>query len=228
MKNLVPPQECLALPESQFKTADGDMLLIRPVSDGDITALARVEEMSWSPEQRASEGTIRARFTSGACLSIAAHSRRRAEIVGYVTALLDSDSSHGGPFPWIHYAQLAQSPAFAKPENLYIVTISVLPDAPRGTGTQLVRAMAEIGSQKGLATLRYAIRLPRFAARAQQGVTAEEYEQGLYSGKFHEDLYKLARNAGGSSVGLVKDYYDDPDSLDYGLLIEHNLGRESR
>jgi len=50
----------------------------------------------------------------------------------------------------------------------------------------------------------------------------------LYSGKYHEDLYKLARNAGGSSVGLVKDYYDDPDSLDYGLLIEHELRRELR
>lgn len=228
MKNLIPPQECFALPESQFETADGDLLSIRPVSDDDIAALARVETLSWSTEQRASEGTIRARFLSGACLSIAAHSRRRGEIVGYVTALLGSDSSNGGPFPWLHYAQLALSPAFGKPEHLYIVTISVLPDAPRGTGTQLVKAMAEIGTQRGLATLRYAIRLPRFAAYAQQGVTAEEYEQGLYSGKYHEDLYKLARNAGGSSVGLVKDYYDDPDSLDYGLLIEHELRRELR
>lgn len=216
------------MPQSQFETADGDLLSIRPVSDGDIAALTRVEALSWSVAQRASEGTIRARLSSGACLTIAAHSRRRDEIVGYVTALLDSDSGNSGPYPWVHYAQLAQSPAFATPQNLYIVTISVLPDAPRGTGTQLVKAIAEAGAQRRLATLRYAIRLPRFAAHAQQGVTAEEYEQGLYSGKFHEDLYKLAKNAGGSSVGLVKDYYDDPDSLDYGLLIEHALTRQPR
>jgi hypothetical protein len=228
MKNLVPPQECLALPESQFQTADGDLLSIRPVTQGELAALARVEESSWSPVQRASEATIAARLSSGACLTLAAHSRLRGEIVGFVTALLDSESSNSGPFPWVHYAQLAQSPTFAKPENLHIVTISVLPDAPRGTGTQLVKAMAKLGAQRGLATLRYAIRLPRFAAYAQQGVTAQEYEQGLQSGKFHEDLYKLAKNAGGSSLGLVKDYYEDPDSLDYGLLIEHDLGKESR
>lgn len=215
------------MPESQFATADGDLLSIRPVSKGDIPALARVEELSWSPEQRASLATIEARYTSGACLTIAAFSRARGEIVGYVTALLDTDLNNGGPFPWIHYAQLAQSPAFGKAQNLYIVTISVLPDAPRGTGTQLVKAMAAQGSELGLSTLRYAIRLPRYAAYSKQGVSAEEYEQGLYSGKFHEDLYKLAKNAGGSSVGLVKDYYDDPDSLDYGLLIEHVLNEDS-
>jgi hypothetical protein len=228
MKNLVPPQECPALPESQFETADGDLLSIRPVSLGDMAALAKVEELSWSPAQRASLATIEARFTSGACLTIAAHSQKRGEIVGYVTALLDSDSNNSGPFPWTHYAQLAQSPAFSEPQNLYIVTISVLPDAPRGTGTQLVKAMAAQGAQMGLATLRYAIRLPSYAAHALQGMTAQEYEQGLHTGKFHEDLYKLAKNAGGSSLGLVKDYYDDPDSLDYGLLIEHNLERKPR
>ena len=186
-----------------------------------------MESECWEAPQRASYETLAKRLASPATVHLAATNGTNPRIVGYIGAVLHAEAGYTAGESWRHYAQLAEAATAPNPAasvcSLYIVTISIHSGAARGTGTELVKALCELGRRNGLKFVRYGIRLPHLSHHVKNGVSPARYVEQLASGAVHEDVYRLAIKSGGTPRSLIPDYYQDSASLNYGLLMEHFL-----
>ena len=203
----------------------GDSIHVFEANETDAFRLNAIETKSWNSEQRASIGNIVARLKYHARHHLLAYSFNDRRPVGFVAGVPLEQNRLTENTPWQYFANLATLPfpSDQHPKSLYIVSISILPDAPRGTGTALVRGAANHCSINKLSFLWYGIRTPKFAEAEAAGLTFRQYYDGLLSGIFHEDLYKLAVNAGGVAIRPLPSYFDDPPSKDNAILIEHKI-----
>ncbi len=205
--------------------SDDDTLLTFQSMPGDLESFLRVEQASWDQSQRASAETMAKRLELHPQTHFLAYSLKQRKPVGFISAVAIERRENGGGECWQHYADLAAQPGKAKEvlQTLYIVSISVVPEAPRGTGTTLVKVAGSYCETEGLSALCYGIRVPGYSAHANEGLSFDAYYQGLLSNRYHEPLMKLARNSKGVPLRPLENYFSDPPSCDYGILIQHRF-----
>ncbi len=210
---------------SQNLGSSVDLIHVFEATEADAFRLNDIETKSWNSAQRASIGNIITRLKYHAKHHLLAYSMKERRPVGFIAGVPLEQNILPGTMPWRHFASLASLPfpSDQHPKSLYIVSISILPDAPRGTGTALVRGATKHCSINKFSFLWYGIRTPKFAEAEAAGFTFRQYYDGLISGIFHEDLYKLAVNAGGVAIRPLPFYFDDPPSRDNAILIEHKI-----
>lgn len=208
------------------KTRDQLALFIAGEEEQDD--LIMIEQTSWSKSMAADARLIAERIQINPMSTLIAYSLLTGKPLASLVVVPLKDFNPNDVQRWSHYADLAVNKNHVQQvqgaENLYVLSISSVPDAPRGTGSAFVRAALDWFRSHGIARVAYSIRIPNFLAHLKQGVTIDDYYQGLQSGRFHEDIYQLAvRGAGGTPCGVVPEYYNDPDSGNYGITIIHEL-----
>lgn len=110
----------------------------------------------------------------------------------------------------------------AKGDTMYGVNLSVHPKvARRGVAEQLLFAEARTAIRLGLRRIVLGGRLPRYYKYAEK-LSAEEYIAASYprSGKPLDPELYLYIKAGLRVVRVLPDYIPDPESLNYGVLLE--------
>lgn len=221
-----PFKEATASFLSSVASPDGDVIHIREADATDLQALHDVEAAGWPSDQAAPRERIERRLRSPQGRSLIAFSEHLGIAVGYLSGVEYRTADYVAGTPWTTFAALAESTKplpSRKGLSLYLITVSTRPNAPRGTGTELLRAMHAVAAEEGFHRMHYGIKLPHLAEAAKKGISPERYVEGLVAGEFHEDVYRMARNCGARPQMLVADYYLDGDSLNYGLMMEHFL-----
>jgi len=115
---------------------------------------------------------------------------------------------------------------------LYGADISVLPEyRGRGIATALYAARQELVWRLGLKGQVTAGMIPGYGA-VKHHMTAEEYYQGVLSGKIRDSTLTMQMSAGFEPRGLVANYLNDPVCDNYSVLIvldaEKNVRGASR
>ncbi|WP_026581219.1 GNAT family N-acetyltransferase [Bacillus sp. J33] len=104
--------------------------------------------------------------------------------------------------------------------TLYIVDISVRPRYRKlGLGKLLMQAMYQVVVQLGLERLLGGGRMPGYCKAAHE-CSPQEYLQKLVAGEKKDPVITFLLRCGRTPLGIVENYLDDKESLNYGVLME--------
>jgi len=190
----------------------------------DLSLLDSIERRCWDASQAASRETIEKRLKNSSTWTLFGIDMKSKQVVASICALKCSQREFPSDSDWASYATQASGD---KAETgaidlLSIVSLSSLPDSPKGAGGALMNAMVFGARDKNLSLVRYGIRVPHFSEYASK-MGIEEYLLCLKEGRLREPMYAIAMKTGGSCVAAVENYFDDPASMNYGIIIEHKL-----
>ncbi|WP_243298771.1 GNAT family N-acetyltransferase [Bacillus litorisediminis] len=142
-------------------------------------------------------------------------------IVGSMTGLLtDFDPSHPN-----HTWAEATDNGYISNHNpngktLYVVDICVRPSYRKfGLGKWLMHAMYETVIQLNLERLLGGGRLPYFYRYADK-LTIEQYVEKVVAGEIFDPVISFLLRCGRMPIHIVKNYLEDEESHNYGLLME--------
>jgi len=199
-------------------------VLIRVASKEDFNLICRLEAHSWNISQRASEDTLKTRFQLYQKYFFIAENKITHEPYGFLFILPVASFNENDRLVWANYAELATKPLRSqKCDHCYGISMSIVSEAPGGIGTALMKGVAHWCKTHGVKKFAWGGRMSNFRAAHEKGITMEEYFRGVLKGANREELAGVAVNSGARIVRAIENYYDDPDSLDYGLLVVYDL-----
>ncbi|MBH0229504.1 GNAT family N-acetyltransferase [Halobacillus yeomjeoni] len=103
---------------------------------------------------------------------------------------------------------------------MYVIDLCVDPDYRSiGLGRQLTQAMYETVVQLGLKKLIGGARMPRYHKYVQE-LTPEEYVNLVINSEIHDPVISFLLKSGRSPIEPIKNYIEDEESCNYGLLTE--------
>ncbi len=201
-------------------------LLIFSAQESDSAILQSIEEKAWPLKMRASRRSIQNRLQSPNTRSLFAYSCALAAPVGFLTSVLVNDFSLSLPRSWDQYDKLSKSKTKV-PQQIkkdchscqYVVNVSSVPEAPKGTATILLRALATIANNEGTSFVAYGGRFSKFSTASKKGISIEDYVGLVESKDFAEPSIKMGLRMGARFMGPIKNYFKDPASKNYGALM---------
>jgi hypothetical protein len=200
---------------------DGSPGMVRFAALADSARLADIERAVWSADHAASVETIRARIEANPASTFLLCSLE-GYCWGFYSLVPVEPKDVTDLKPWEYYAELAVSHDHfrrdRKVTHLHSISLTVSDGAPRRAATTLVRTAAEYSGCIGLLGSTIVTRAPRYHKHANE-MTFTEYYGALVSGRLMEPSFKLGINAGGVPDGFRPDYFDDPESRNFGLVF---------
>jgi hypothetical protein len=209
-----------------YQAADGQPLMVVAASLADVAEMARVERASWTPRHAAPLETIHQRVRMDPLATVLVFTVDDRKLVGFFTGVRLSYLNLADIKPWSHYASLAAEREVPTEENLPFlkgVSLTVHPDAPRGTATQLMRGAQQHFRSVGIQTMVTLGRPVGYAAAKAAGIGFESYYGDLLAGRRKDPTFSVFKRAGATPAGFVPRFFDDPESDDYGLVFVHDL-----
>ena len=178
----------------------------------ELSTLVDVENKSWPPNQRFSKENFENQLKTFPNGMITAFQNGR--MVGmFVLNRVDYDSLKDKS--WVGISDNGNLSGVFNPDgpDLYGVSLTVLPSARMmGVGGALVQEALEMGRRLGVKRFILGSRMPEYCK--QKGLKPEEY---LALGT--DPLVNFYKKNGLKEFHILPDYFDDPESLDYGLLM---------
>lgn len=105
-------------------------------------------------------------------------------------------------------------------DTLYIVDISVRPSFRKwGLGKHLMQSMYELVIERKLTRLLGGGRMSGYHRMADR-MSAKQYLQAVVAGELQDPVITFLLRCGRTPLGVVKDYLDDEESLNYAALME--------
>ncbi|WP_349407954.1 GNAT family N-acetyltransferase [Pseudalkalibacillus sp. SCS-8] len=103
---------------------------------------------------------------------------------------------------------------------LYVVDISVRPKYRKtGLGKLLMQSLYHLVVELKLESVLGGSRMPGYE-RVKDKLTPEHYVESILNGERKDPVVTFLMKAGRTPVKLLPDYLDDPESANYGLLME--------
>jgi hypothetical protein len=203
----------------------GREIMVFLATKEDTANLVNIEHSTWSASQAASEKTINTRLKANPERFIIAYDKKTRSPMGFIYWVPATESEIKGTMDWSYF----DSPSIiSRKDRLYkyryIVSISVKPEAPRSTGSILLKSLKKYCQQNKITEFTYGLRLAGYHRFAEEGLSIDSYVNGLKNRKYLDPAFEMAINAEGSIVNTIENYYDDPESLNYGLLVSHKIG----
>lgn len=194
-------------------------MLIVPITQTDIQEVAALEAQVWG-EAAASPGRIRSRadvFPDGSLIA----RLPSGSLAGYVVVQRVSHISTGS---WTEQTDGGLIAATHRPDGglLYGVNLSVLPEgAKHGVSRALIDYCYETFVRSGpCAGICLGSRVPGFARWAKQNSPNIRQYLSLRSGEFSRDPeLRIYQRNGFRLLWALDQYFEDPDSLNYGAMI---------
>lgn len=206
---------------------DDDYLGALIARRGDIKAIEEIERRSWPPAQRASGAKLRKRMDANESSFIVAYSLKTGKALGFIHYVPLKKFDPKDKLTWSHFDKISLNKKYHKakfqPQCFYIVSISVLPTAPRGTGSGLLQAICSFAQHERVSIVAYGARASGYH-KFKNRMSFDGYYRQLIVGEQKDHLLKAAYNAGGIPSGYIEDYFKDEKSGNYGILILHHTG----
>jgi ribosomal protein S18 acetylase RimI-like enzyme len=206
----------------KFKRAE---LEIFTAGLSDIPELYRSELAAWPKALMADKKVLEDRIKANPSCIIAARQAGKRKIIGFITMIPANEWSDRSRMKWQQYAKkaLLKPRSNVEPtEIIYILSVTVRPSRRRGAAKILIREVIKKCRSAGVRKLTYVIRIPGFLSLSKE-VKISEYYLGLLSGKYKERMFSVAVSTGGKPTGIIKNFYKDKDSKNYGIRIVHEL-----
>jgi hypothetical protein len=192
-------------------------------TEADAAELHRVELEAWGAEMGASADVLVRRLKGNSSVTLVAFDALSGQALGFNTYVLLEAFDPNDVRPWRYYAGLAEDAGYCQalgtPRFLYGLTLGVSPAAPPGTASLLKEAALLYAARHEYICVVSCVRIPRFRRYAERGMTIDEYYDGVVRGQYREAAYWAARSSGAEPHGYIANYYDDPDSLNYAILL---------
>lgn len=223
---LLPKEKCpRAQPVlHQDRNRDGRPILVFRAGKQDFKNLCQIEKEAWPESLRAPDREIKRRLSSKSSRFLIAFDFKSQKPVGFIFWVPCTEEELQGRKSWAYFTSpIVLKRTDAKFQYRYIVSISVSPAAPIDTGKILLKACEQLARQDRVREFRYGLRIDQFAKQNKKGVSVENYVESLKRRVLKENGFSMATNAGARLIRIMKDYYSDPASLDYGLLMSHQV-----
>jgi len=207
----------------------GVWLAVMAASADDLEEMTRVERETWTEEHAATPEVMRLRLEANPSGSLVAYDAGSGRMLGFLSYVPLETFDPAEVRPWKHYAELAVSPEhferLRRPRYFYGISLTVSPAAPVGTGTTIKQAAMRYCKAEGYEFMVSCVRAPRYRAWRERGATFAEYYRGLVEGRFQERAFHVCLKSGGEPIRYVENYFDDPESDNYSLLLMHDLSK---
>jgi hypothetical protein len=210
--------------EYKLKYED-DYIAIVQANKSQLRAIFDIERKSWTASQQASYETLSTRLATNTDSIIIAMSIKTGRYLGFIHSVPLKSYMTSDKNPWIFYEQLSKNKKYFtkkfRPKCQYIVSISVLPDAPRGTGTILLKGLCKWAAERGIPKVAYGARVTGYG-KVKSKMHFSDYYKQIVRNRVYDNLHKAAKNAGGMMCGYIENYFDDPQSNNFGITVVHN------
>lgn len=194
-------------------------IVIRKACLDDLDEIITVEELSWPEGMRADSDKYMSRINTFNDGVICAEVERRIEGV-VVTEIVQYDLKN----PIKTWGEVTDSGFITKTHNpdgdtLYGVSLSVLPYANGGISKKLLIAAGQLAVHKNLKQIVLGARIPRYRKYSKAMPAINYAYSRTKTGKFLDPELEFYSKYGLEIVTVLPDYFPDPDSLNYGVLL---------
>lgn len=197
-----------------------DRLYVRSAREEDIDELMEIERKVWSEGMRVTREMLISRirtFPEGFLCAV-----ENGKILGFVCSeiIYYKDTKKIG-FNWYN---LTDNGFIAKSHNpkgdsLYGISLSIFSEDSKFIATKLLEGMGKLIIRKRLKEGIFGARIPRYY-KYYQKMSPEEYVfKRSNSGLFLDPELSFYWMIGLHPTRVIKDYFDDNESLNYGVLV---------
>ncbi len=192
---------------------------IRKAKLKDLPEIIRVEKEAWPEGTEATEKMFRSRietYPEGVYVAV-----YQGKIIGVVAFELIYYDLNNPITSWKEATDngMIKNSHKKDGDTIFGVDLTASPNAPRGTGTRL---LVEVGRQAISKNLKRGIlggRLPKYKDYADK-MTPEEYLKAKNeNGEPLDPEVRFYKRAGLKIEKILPNYFEDPDSLNYGVLL---------
>ncbi|HUW23071.1 MAG TPA: hypothetical protein VMW39_03475, partial [bacterium] len=194
-------------------------LEVRQAKLRDIKEILRIEREAWPKGLRATKEMFHSRlktFPEGFLCAV-----MDGEIQGFVvTEILDYDM-RGSRLSWQEatdngYIRKTHNP---NGDTLYGVSLSVSTHAQRRVSVALLEATGKLVIKYGLKQGVFGSRIPRYHKYAGKMSVEEYIKAKTKTGRLLDPELGIYQSVGLKSIRIIPGYINDPESLDYGILV---------
>lgn len=193
---------------------------IRQAKIEDIPEILEVEKKAWGEEGAATEGMFKSRikvFPEGTLV---------AEVDGKIAGVVCTERVNYNPqkdsYTWYEITDNGFVRNSHKPDGntIYGVDMSVSPSSQNfGVGTKLLECIAKLAIKYNIKQGMLGGRIPDYYKYSDK-MSAEEYiNTTIDSKKSLDPEINFYKKAGLKIVKIIPNYYKDPESLNYGVLL---------
>jgi hypothetical protein len=183
----------------------------------DLDLISQIEKKAWNKYHAATKNELEKRIKGTNSNFYIAYNSELLAPAGFIHAVKLPEDHQG--LSWSEIKDFAYKKV-TNPAYLYLVSISVPASEYRGTAQAFLSGLSDHAKKEGL-SLSYGMRIPYYSRFAIQGLQVEEYVEGVLNGTYIEPGLFAALKAGGKIKQIIPEYYDDPESMNYGVLIRH-------
>lgn len=187
---------------------------IRQVKIEDIPQILEIEKEAWGEEKAASREMFESRIKTFPDGALVAESNE--EIVGVVCTERVDYNPRKDAYTWYEITDNGFIKNSHKPDGntIYGVDMSVKPSFQHlGIGTKLLESIGKLAIRYNVRYGMLGGRIPEYHKYADK-MSAEEYVNTAIDPEI--SFYK---KAGLKIIKVIPNYYKDPESLDYGILL---------
>jgi ribosomal protein S18 acetylase RimI-like enzyme len=187
----------------------------------DAKDIAMLEKKVWKDNAASYENIVSRMkiFPTGSIIGI-----YNEKIVGYVSGIKMSQEYADECKTWYDYTDSGKGVKSYSEDGELLFGISLTVDNDYrnlGIGSRLLIQIARMAIENNLKAGILGGRLPYYYKKKEMAI--EEYiELKNESGKIFDPELRLYKKMGLKIVKLQKDYFHDPESLDYGVILEWN------
>jgi hypothetical protein len=208
----IPILRATAKPRTKVRQARGD---------ADLQAYAALQVEAWKNGQAADIAQLRSRFATDPRNILVAEVSGR--IVGAASTMRLANYDYAAAPSW--HTLSDDGHCFnhvPRGKIVYGIDLSVARNAPPGTVDDLMAAIGRYAIASGATAGMLGGRMPRYAKHARNGLSPDEYMRArTRSGRYLDPEIELySKIPGLKIVQLLPNYFDDADSLNYGVLLE--------
>jgi ribosomal protein S18 acetylase RimI-like enzyme len=193
----------------------------RTANLSDVESIAILEKKVWDKNAASSEN-VRNRvevFPHGNVVAV-----QNNKIVGYVSTIIINENKSKNFNTWYQYTDDGNAKGVFDPKGELLFGISLTVDDEirnEGIGSSLLLAIARMAIENNLKAGILGGRLPFYYTRPELSV--EEYANLKdEKGRIFDPELRLYKRMGLTVVKLQPDYFKDPESLDYGVILRWN------
>ena len=108
---------------------------------------------------------------------------------------------------------------FSYIDTLFIVSVTVDPSSPKGIGSLLLTGTIKMAKNYSIGNVAYGARITNMKKLLKNGSSPTDVFKSLTKGEFIEPSVQMGLKTGFKPDQLITDYYDDPESLNFGILM---------
>lgn len=194
-------------------------IVVRKAVLEDIPQMLQVEGEAWEGKFQFSEENLRNLINNFPDGNVVAEVEGVIEGFANVVWINSDHVRYTENLSWYKISNDGNGFSKLEGDALYGINLSVSPHAPSGVSTELMEAVARLAIEHGVKEVFLGSRIPRYFKRKDQ-MTAEEYiSKRTRSGRPLDPELYLYEKAGLKIVRLIENYFEDPESCNYGVLM---------